>query len=367
MRQDDATTRRPADGERGGFTLVELLVSISILVLLIGITLPAFNGARETARRTQCLSNIGQVAKAIIAHDSTVGVLPGWRNRVGAYPSTTSWTVPILPQLGNQEAYDWFDKYTGTGDAIDKKVIPVYLCPTAAPDARKLSTAPLSYAVNAGTGTERVSGTSAPNSFAANRQFVADGVMHDRVGYDANANGSYADSGDFYPAKTTLDDVNAGAGGPNTLLLAERSSRSVDVGINWTAAPAVVLSGSSNAVPTSHVIMHPPALPDGQVPAASSVYRVINPQARHDITGGAWALRFPTSAHRGDGAVAAFCDGHTQFLSAKMNSWVYCQLLSARKTGLSPRAAAWQTYDHDANPGTPPVTYVLSEDDVVIK
>lgn len=369
MRQGDSAPRprRSSAPGRRGYTLVELLVVISIIVALVGILMPAFQVARESSRRTQCLNNIRQVGQAIVGYDSATSSLPGWRNRVGNYPSTTSWTVPILPQLGNQEAYDWFDKYSVGADPINSKVVPVFLCPTGAADARRYSTAPLSYAVNAGTGTERA--VSGSDSFAATgrRQFVADGVFHDRVGYDADADGNYEEDNDFYPARTSLDDVNSGSGGSSTLMIAERSGRFVDVGVDWPAAPAVVLSGSSNARATSHVFMHPPALAAGQVPAASSVYRVVNPSKQHATTGNAWALRYPTSQHRGDGAVVVFCDGHTLFLSGKIDSWVYGQLLTARKSGLSPRAATWQTYDHDNNAGTPAVTYVLSEDDVVLR
>jgi prepilin-type N-terminal cleavage/methylation domain-containing protein len=43
---------------RAGFTLVELLVVISIVSLLVAILLPALAVARESSKRTQCLSNI---------------------------------------------------------------------------------------------------------------------------------------------------------------------------------------------------------------------------------------------------------------------------------------------------------------------
>ncbi|MFZ4596893.1 MAG: type II secretion system protein, partial [Verrucomicrobiaceae bacterium] len=47
-----------AGQRRSGFTLVELLVVISIVSLLVAILLPALAVARESSRRTQCLSNI---------------------------------------------------------------------------------------------------------------------------------------------------------------------------------------------------------------------------------------------------------------------------------------------------------------------
>lgn len=64
-----------------GFTLVELLVVIGIILLLIGIAVPALSTAREASRRAVCASNLRQLAQGIIAyatdHDSALPVHHG--------------------------------------------------------------------------------------------------------------------------------------------------------------------------------------------------------------------------------------------------------------------------------------------------
>src|SRR5688572_12608266 len=59
---------RRARGQRRAFTLVELLVVISIIALLIALLLPTLSGAREAARSSVCLSNERQLALALSAY-----------------------------------------------------------------------------------------------------------------------------------------------------------------------------------------------------------------------------------------------------------------------------------------------------------
>lgn len=68
---------------RQGFTLVELLVVISIIALLLAILLPSLNKTRELARFTVCKSNMKQVGLSLLLYssDNEGRIVPGdiWR------------------------------------------------------------------------------------------------------------------------------------------------------------------------------------------------------------------------------------------------------------------------------------------------
>ena len=58
------------------FTLVELLVVISIIAILAGLSFPAVNGALDSAKKTHAKSNAVQIAAAVSAYEMEYGKLP---------------------------------------------------------------------------------------------------------------------------------------------------------------------------------------------------------------------------------------------------------------------------------------------------
>ncbi len=103
---------------RRGLTLVELLVVIAIVALLVALLLPAVQGVRESARRTQCGNNGRQLGLALLGYEQSNGRFPiGMRapfsydprcHLTGEYRGY-EWTYLlhfILPQLEQQAYYD---------------------------------------------------------------------------------------------------------------------------------------------------------------------------------------------------------------------------------------------------------------------
>ena len=80
----------PRGTVRRGFTLVELLVVIAIIGILVGMLLPAVQTARESARTSQCLNNIKQLALAAQGHHSAKNCLPNRRGGTCCYNSNAN-------------------------------------------------------------------------------------------------------------------------------------------------------------------------------------------------------------------------------------------------------------------------------------
>jgi len=292
---------------RRAFTLVELLVVISIIAVLVGLLIPAVNAARESGRRTQCTNNQYQMGMAAIRHNDTNGYVPGWRNamaKVGT-PINPSWPVVILPYIERNDIYSAL----AAGSMGNMPTVSTYACPSNPPDASLQ--AAIMYSGNCGSGSNLL-----------NQRY--DGVMLDTA-ITAGAAAARIDMGDISNADGTV----------NTLLLSEESGSGAIAG-SWLWNVGTVVSsgtffnlGASNAPPSFGIVQI-----TGTPPSP-----VINSGASGQ----------PSSAHPG-GAVVAFCDGHTRFIADTLDPAVYANLLNWKNTARSTIGMSWE-----------PVTQVLDE------
>ena len=112
-----------------GFTLVELLVVVAIIGILVGMTLPAVQMVRESARRVECLNNLKQVGLAVHSYESARQLYPPSR----AADQFLTWPVYLMPFLELQNVYDGMklrERYLEQDPEIVNKVMPMMLCPS---------------------------------------------------------------------------------------------------------------------------------------------------------------------------------------------------------------------------------------------
>ena len=84
---------------RRGFTLVELLVVLTIIALMISLLLPALSRARGLAQRVQCATNLRSIGQAIMIYAA---------NNNNQYPSNsalakTGFGLPFLAMTNGQQ------------------------------------------------------------------------------------------------------------------------------------------------------------------------------------------------------------------------------------------------------------------------
>lgn len=176
--------------QRSGFSLVELLVVIAIIGILMALLLPAVQSARESGRKTACMSNAYQLGMAVNRFDQDKGKVPGWQNTISNTPLYVSWPVLCLPYIERNDLYQEWANGTPT---LPAPLVGVLLCPSSQP-SNNSSTA---YGGNAGDGTYTLANGVMPPLHLPNNS--------------PPLNGTYS-----------LEDVSDGDGTATTLLFAER-------------------------------------------------------------------------------------------------------------------------------------------------
>lgn len=290
-----------------GFTLVEILVVISIIGVLVGLLLPAVQAAREAARRLQCSNNFHQMGIALHNyHDVHRRFPPAY-----VIPVRLMWSGCILPQIeqGNlfqtlEFSKEWEVPNTPNGRACET-FISTYRCPSSdAPNfvsgySQLERRVPASYlAVASGTAT-RESGTGPENIGFPNQ----DGLM-----YHSSTN----------RMASILD------GTSNTFAVGEALFRPTIIGPDLFGGALQIVDhwyiGSDNQV---LAVSSPPLLQEfseGMGSTGVPMNGIFDDSLPIDFRELCYS-----SLHRG-GCLFVFADGHVQFVSQNVDQKIYSSL-----------------------------------------
>jgi prepilin-type N-terminal cleavage/methylation domain-containing protein/prepilin-type processing-associated H-X9-DG protein len=220
-----------------GFTLVELLVVITIIGILISLLLPAVQAAREAARRAQCNNNLKQIGLACMNHESALKYFPagGWaaywvgdpdRGAGARQPGGPIYN--ILPYLEQGQLYGLQTNKTGTNrQAAARTMITTPTTCTICPSRRQAKTFP------------QLTGRDSHNCYVFQTRYLADSEVS---GVTTCARNDYAGNGYHYVGMDSYYsgvDVSAGEGSPT------------GTGGTGTAGVDLVIAGANGKTLTS--------------------------------------------------------------------------------------------------------------------
>lgn len=328
---------------RSAFTLVELLVVITIISMLMALLLPAVQSARESGRRATCQNNQKQLSLAMLSYEGSRNGFPGYANDLQfENPSTSqgavnfrrvTWVVPILPNLERTDLYKfWLDR---NATASQRAVYLSFLtCPSDPPDASVGGIPPLAYAVN--TGTELAPRPVLPADRTQYYDTAEKGVFHDQSSFATDTGNPAINSKVREQPRVSLDYLSNRDGSATTVMLSE----------NIIGDPAertwVKESDSLTGTPSRYswdeyflgIRWFTGLATDPPVIASEGGQYGINSPLPNTLPAGRQDMPRPSSRHPG-GVIMSFCDGHQQFVQQGIDYLVYQHIMTpdSRKTG----------------------------------
>lgn len=344
-----------------GFTLVELLVVITIIGILMGLLIPAVNAAREAARRNQCSSQLNNLGKATIQYEMAKKQYPGWIHSFGQFPQTApspalvdpsdpdaqgtttyaqhqklgGWAVQLLPYLEAQPTYEiWTeDRYPIVGsNGYTKNAapnLPILQCPsstTVSGDRGRNS-----YISNNGYGLAFSSGN--PAAWLGSQK-KANGVFNSKFGTGTTGPDVRADDLKDGAGNTVLFSENLQAQ-PWHLIAAGAVSGDASASIAAIADPAGAGAASTSRYPQGFVWHRrdPGQAASTDVPDTIMAINGAFPgqdKFRVEMTSGnAPLVARPSSAHV-SGVNMAFADGSSRFVTEQIDYRVYQAIMTPR-------------------------------------
>ena len=110
-----------------GYTLIEVLVAISLIGFLLALFLPAVQSARESARRMQCLNHLKQIGIGLHSYASSTGVFPPVNPITKRFANGDFYSVhchsPLVRMLPELEQRPLFDTINFDGSPISSPML----------------------------------------------------------------------------------------------------------------------------------------------------------------------------------------------------------------------------------------------------
>lgn len=320
-----------------GFTLVELLVVITIISMLMALLLPAVQSARESARRATCLNNQKQLSLALLNYESGRRYFPGyveWLDPADTTaPNNVSWIVVLFPYLERNDLWKlWSDVNPGinenkmVGTASRPRVYSkLFVCPSDPPESVTAGETPLAYVVNCGI---RDASTSECPSGTSVYEGPAHGVFH--------YHGSNPDTTNHQStAKVSLDYLSQHDGATNTLMLSENVHATKWVPDSGSGADPNNGIGNSRRMPLEADVGFIWDDTDAPLPSTNcSVTSGYTPYGINACLDTPESLTNPNpnlahaSARHGGGVVMSFCDGHQEFMRDDIDWTVFKHIMT---------------------------------------
>ncbi len=117
-----------------GFTLVETLVTISVIGMLITMTLPAIQALRESARKISCQNNLRQIGLALNNFESAHQIYPPG-SLLGTQFSWAATCLPFLEQAPLHECFDFAGAWNSPHNYPSALIVlTAFRCPSSSKD-----------------------------------------------------------------------------------------------------------------------------------------------------------------------------------------------------------------------------------------